>query len=97
MGKHKTLEKKKQLELKRQVSQPSALGQTPAIHNYSYAYTTQAVGSHQQLDTKIPFEYAYVTKDLVKTVFLSTSIVAFQVILYLLLKLHVLSVPFITY
>lgn len=94
MGKRKTLEKKIELSLKRQTSTVGAESQPSET---AHAYTLPLTHSPSTKSTKLANQYTYVTHDLVKTVILSTSLVAFQITLFLLLKLHILLIPFITY
>lgn len=101
MGKHKTRQGKKLADLKRVLAKHQEKApEAPKISKekqqekptYSFTPATTFIKSTQQ-----PGMYAYVTHDLIKTTILSFSIIAFQFLLFFLLRMHVVKIPGIGY
>ena len=99
MGKKKTRQEKKISDLHRQLALSHA---TPKEKTSSDATTRKQIYTLPQQatfykSTPQPHEYAYVTHDVLKTAFLTSIIVASQLILYFLLHMHVIKLPGLGY
>ena len=98
MGKKKTRQEKKIAELQKRLT----LQQTVSHHTSTSSVVKKATYTFAQPTTfhkSTPqiYEYAYVTHDIIKTMVLTFSIIAFQVILFFLLRIHVLKLPGLSY
>lgn len=93
MGKKKTRQEKKIADLHRRLTlgQPTVekdAAEKPKHTTYTFTKPTTFHKSPPALH-----EYAYVTHDLLKTTYLTSGIVAAQLLLYFLLRMHVVKIP----
>lgn len=101
MSKHKKTKEQKiisslhrQLEIHTQQAAPSSRHIVSASSTYSY----KAKPSHGQKTVSLPAsDLAHVRYDLIKTTLLTSSIVAALLVLYYVLKTHLIAIPLISY
>lgn len=91
MGKKKTLKQKKLTDMRKQHSHEDAPHAQSPMQTLSYSFSP-ATKHHQ-----VPTAEKTVVTDLRKTAFISLSIVALEILLFILLQNHVLALPFVRY
>lgn len=84
----------RQLEIHSQQAAPSSRHIVSSPSTYSF----KAKPSHAQKTVSLPVsDLIHVKHDLIKTTLLTSSIVAAQLVLYYLLKTHLITIPLIRY
>lgn len=96
MAKHKTLQEKKRADLRKNISQQEQTSEPtqPQHVSYSFQPTKQAL-PQQRVSVLSPT--TRVLQDIRKTAFVSVVVIALEVLLYLLLRNHILALPFVRY
>lgn len=92
MGKKKTLRQKKLTDMRKQQVSHTEDSSPTNIHLASYSFSPSAKQS-----SFAPIAQKTVTADIRKTALISLSIIAMQIILFVLLQNHVLALPFVRY
>lgn len=101
MSKHKTKEQKiisslhRQLQMQTQKSDPAS--RNIASSSSTYSYKAKPVSSSQKVTAVHMSNLSHVKHDLIKTTVLMTAIITAQLILYYLLKAHLIIIPIVQY
>lgn len=91
MGKRKTLQQKKLIDIKRHSASHQEASLSPSSTNtHSYSFTS--ITKHTA-----PEVHATVVTDVRKTALISIAIIAIELLLFSLLQNHVLALPFVRY
>jgi hypothetical protein len=95
MSKHKTRQQKiiTQLQRKLETQQSSAVSYKPDHITYAYKASLPTSTSSIQSSTAI----SYIKHDLIKTSLVTSFIIAAQLLLYISLKTHMITLPIIGY
>lgn len=99
MGRHKTLQQKKLADLRRQkfIYTLENKSSTDLVLDKILPSVTAPADKPYASNTIAISNYSYIKRDILKTLLLTASIIGFQIVLFFILKNHILILPMVKY